>query len=227
MSQVNTQHGMNQSSLATRAALDGGEITGAQTSGPGQYLTIDSLMSYCQSRIQWLDAQAQQVFQQQQKAIDDSTALNDLRAALDSLTGGIDTGGRAAHDIVRAYQAAINKVGADTPLGHKLTQERDAFIDKVSPGGQLRADMSQPDFWTRDLAPNADNNMVTKLSPEDTKVFATSIKGIQDDLGHTSELNMVNLQSVMSQRQMAIQVVTNLVQSLGDMANKIAANIGH
>jgi hypothetical protein len=31
----------------------------------------------------------------------------------------------------------------------------------------------------------------------------------------------------MSQRQTAIQLTTNIVQSLNDQANKIVANIGH
>jgi hypothetical protein len=31
----------------------------------------------------------------------------------------------------------------------------------------------------------------------------------------------------MSQRQTAIQLTTNVVQSLGDQLNKIVANIGH
>ena len=39
--------------------------------------------------------------------------------------------------------------------------------------------------------------------------------------------SMINLQSLMSQRQQAIQMCTNLVQSLGDQCNKIAENIGH
>ena len=38
---------------------------------------------------------------------------------------------------------------------------------------------------------------------------------------------MVQIQSLMSQRQTAVSLTTNLVQSLGDQENKIADNIGH
>ena len=41
-----------------------------------------------------------------------------------------------------------------------------------------------------------------------------------------SELSMMNLQSLMSQRQEAIQTCTNLVQAMGDMCSKITENNG-
>jgi hypothetical protein len=46
-------------------------------------------------------------------------------------------------------------------------------------------------------------------------------------LNSGAELQMIQLQSIMSQRQTAIQITTNLVQALGDQLNKIADNVGH
>jgi hypothetical protein len=37
---------------------------------------------------------------------------------------------------------------------------------------------------------------------------------------------MIGLQSLMSERQTAIQLTTNLVQSLGTQMNAIASNVG-
>ncbi len=60
-----------------------------------------------------------------------------------------------------------------------------------------------------------------------TAMSTTAVENIQKDLNSSTELSMINLQSLMSQRQEAIQLCTNLVQSLGDQVNKIAENVGH
>ena len=52
-------------------------------------------------------------------------------------------------------------------------------------------------------------------------------KNHQSQLNSDAEIGMIRLQSLMSQRQTAIQLTTNIIQSLNDQANKIVANIGH
>jgi hypothetical protein len=52
-------------------------------------------------------------------------------------------------------------------------------------------------------------------------------KNHQSELNSDAEIGMIRLQSLMSQRQTAIQLTTNIIQSLNDQANKIVANIGH
>jgi hypothetical protein len=57
--------------------------------------------------------------------------------------------------------------------------------------------------------------------------FISSVKGVQDDMNSASELGMISIQSYMSQRETAVQLTTNLMQSIDDQAQKIAENIGH
>ena len=79
-----------------------------------------------------------------------------------------------------------------------------------------------------ELLANANNGVYDGKNAEQIKAAITdTVGGLQKDLNAGAELNMINLQSLMSQRQTAIQLTTNLVQSLGDQMNKIAANIGH
>ncbi|HEY8041388.1 MAG TPA: hypothetical protein VIF15_16395, partial [Polyangiaceae bacterium] len=61
----------------------------------------------------------------------------------------------------------------------------------------------------------------------DVKGWIQELSDVQSTINQGSELQMIKLQSLMSQRQTAIQLTTNLVQSLGDQLNKIAENIGH
>ena len=71
-------------------------------------------------------------------------------------------------------------------------------------------------------------NPQTPLDPTSlNSQIIDGVKGIQSDINSAAELSMIGLQSLMSQRQEAIQLCTNLVQSMGDQCNKIAENVGH
>ncbi|MET0593810.1 MAG: hypothetical protein ABW133_13995, partial [Polyangiaceae bacterium] len=69
-----------------------------------------------------------------------------------------------------------------------------------------------------------DGNNIT--SKEEMGSLINSTKSLQSDLNSNAELDMIHLQSLMSQRQTAIQLTTNILQSLNEQANKIVANIG-
>jgi hypothetical protein len=48
----------------------------------------------------------------------------------------------------------------------------------------------------------------------------------QSQLNSDAELNMIQLQSLMSQRQNAIQTTTNMLNGMNDNLNTVAKNIG-
>jgi hypothetical protein len=55
-------------------------------------------------------------------------------------------------------------------------------------------------------------------------------KTIQDasaDVSSESQMGMIQLQSLMSQRQTAIQLCTNLIQALGEQSKNVVGNVGH
>jgi hypothetical protein len=210
------------------APVDAPPAPGA-SAGDAPYLTMDSLLVYCESRIRGLDSQVNAVFADQQRANDASSAIGWLESCCAQCeANGIDDKGTAVHDLIRAFQLAIGKVGADSPTGQKLLEKQQAFIRSVGKNGgaDLMAEMQQPGYWTGPV--KADAGMLAhNLSGDQVKAMVDGLKEVQADVNHGSELGMITLQSLMSQRQMAIQLVTNLVQSLGEMTNKIAANVGH
>ena len=73
----------------------------------------------------------------------------------------------------------------------------------------------------------ARNTLVKKSEKNDVQACLSSTKSMQSKLNSNSEVDMIRMQSLMSQRQTAIQLTTNIIQSLNDQANKIVANIGH
>jgi hypothetical protein len=71
--------------------------------------------------------------------------------------------------------------------------------------------------------PKGDNQFGT----DELQGYGQALSDAAGSLNSDSELAMVHLESLMSQRQTAVTLTTNLVQSLGDQENKIADNIGH
>jgi hypothetical protein len=69
-------------------------------------------------------------------------------------------------------------------------------------------------------------NADSTVSQSEIEGYAQAISDAAGDLNSDAELGMVNIQSLMSQRETAISLTTNLVQSLGDGESKIADNIG-
>ncbi len=172
-------------------------------------LSPDALMTYCQTRLNGIDSQVKEYFGQQKKSNDDRAAINDALAVLNNYSAGFMQDGNHSAECAKLHDAllqAIEKVGGNTDAGRRLT----AVLARVDDTGRdgVRVDGG-------------------KISSDEMKAFIDDVKGIQTDLGASSELGMIQLQSLMSQRQVAIQLCTNLVQSLGDQQNKICANVGH
>ncbi len=220
------------------------------------YVTPDALMAFCQSRLQGIDTQVQASFAAQQQANADSTVLSDLSGTLSvptadidlSSAGGVETAKASADAMMQAAQklqdpqaqkelvAAANQIYAriDKVLGEVTSGGNWA----TAVGGNLQPSQTAPssaslsnaqieDIFSKYNA-NSPNSNDTKIDVADmTAMSTTAVENIQKDLNSSTELSMINLQSLMSQRQEAIQLCTNLVQSLGDQVNKIAENVGH
>jgi len=171
------------------------------------YLTPESLMAYCQSRLQGIDTQVNEAFAQQQQSNFAQQILGQLASSpafklpADKLTGGWQVEA-AVQSIKDAIAEAKGKLDPNSPAWAALDSYEKNSIDTID--------------TSKDLSVDSFNSTVVG-----------GLNSIQKDLNASSELSMINLQSLMSQRQSAVQMCTNLVQSLGDQMNKIAQNIGH
>jgi hypothetical protein len=171
------------------------EVTGAPVL---PYLTPDAMLVYCQSRLTGINSQCREIMTRQDKNAKTQAALGDLLSALYSHQDGYENAD--IHQKMQgAYDRALDAVGRETPLGQKLSNDRDQ--------------------WLR-----ADDSIVNK---EEMSSLINATKNHQSELNSDAEIDMIRLQSLMSQRQTAIQLTTNIIQSLNDQANKIVANIGH
>lgn len=176
---------------------------------PFHYLTPDALLSYCESRLRSIDAQVKTAFQRQ-------TDRNGLNSALSVLSNSL------------SKKKAIDEGPADEGLRTEILANYDAAIQAAggptSPAGvQLAAERARFQATARGTARDGDTNSVDE---GEMKGFGDAVGRLQGDINREGELQMIELQSLMSQRQTALQMTTNMVSALGESSRAIASKIG-
>lgn len=161
-------------------------------------LTPDALLIYCQSRLSGFDTQMQDEFKKQDAYNTATAALNDAQKALQSNPTGISP--EAGQAVLADYQKAIDALPDGDEKG-KIQTLKDQF------DSELKTD---PPGATADQA----------------KWYADQAGDYSKELGSSAELDMMTLQSMMSQRQTAVQMCTNMLGALGDTTKGIAEKVG-
>jgi hypothetical protein len=173
-------------------------------------LSPQALMAYCEAQLDSLDTQMNTIFSQEQKNNQLTSVVNNLASTLNDIPAPSGTNTTTpllpstSEEVTAAYQTAINQANelGDTALADSLTTDQAA--------------------WAADVSASGGNC----ISATDMSQLTTNLKNYVSDLNSDSQLTMINLQQLMSQRETAVQLTTNLVQSLGDQANDVAKNIG-
>jgi hypothetical protein len=176
--------------------------------GPG--ISPDALMVYCETRMRGLNEQMDGFFKKQQVGNKNSAKINEALEALNNNAAGTSPDNCAAQNKVM-----VEKLNDARDLAHTTGDfSTEAALQKVIE--DFRGKIGQYPGSPKECA----------ISKELMGGVIESVKNINSQINANSELNMINLQSVMSQRQTAIQMTTNLVQSLGEQSKMIAANVG-
>jgi hypothetical protein len=165
----------------------------------GAFLTPQALMAYCENRLGSIDSQADAIFTRQQASNSQLTALNNLTEAINQFPNGFNDS-TDLDTLNAAYKTAIAAVGGpSTEIGAKLSADQVTILNK---GGD------------------------TLVVTSEIQTMVNNAKDYGSELNANAQLDMIQLESLMSDRQQTIQITTNLVQNLGDQGNAIATNIG-
>jgi hypothetical protein len=202
-----------------------------------QYLTPDTLLAYCASRLQTLDTEIKERMAGQEarnNGIRDASRLMQLLSGWQGHHGSAelkaDTDGAAKDRTNHASEA--NDI-LDLYKNTKDAQVKDQcarFFNSLT-GQDIHGFVS------------ADGKTITKVTPENIKAWADadkidpcdaptwqamvgSVKDMQGDMSKSSELDMIGLQSLVSQRQLSVQLTTQLMQAVNEGPKQAAANIG-
>jgi hypothetical protein len=209
--------------------------------GNSPYITADSMLIYCETRMRQIDLGIHEKFDKQVRDNDTSEAIHEAEDVLkNSVAGGWDESNHAGCDVLGGLQKAINTAGGpDTPTGRQLKSLQisvaKAMAGDDSKFAQCFADQNS-DGFRQFFGPGndgkSDADMIklvggtpANITREQVTSFSTTLDEYAKDLSSGAELDMIDLQAVMSQRQTAIQLPTNLLQAMSESTNKIVGNI--
>jgi hypothetical protein len=197
------------------------------------YLTPDALMTYCTCRLQSLDGQIQDAMKKQQDSVQEQQLIAQLLPELQKLqtNGTTQSDGTTGVNYMQCRQlesdieAVIKQIQDIDPNSSALGPLENLHDKIMADGSGPFDDANGPHPYYGPKPANAQEDGC--IGGPDMQSYAKELESINSTINSSSELTMINVQSLMSQRQTAVQLTTNLVQSLGDQANKIVGNIGH
>lgn len=154
------------------------------------YLTPESLLVYCRTRLRDLDRSIQDRFAKENKTVELQKKLGAIKQYIREAVDG-EVSPSELDEIAKMVNAA--KALTDDP---DLTKQLDALFESSH---------------------GADSDRATQLG--------TNIDEMSKNLGAGRDLAMVELQSIVSQRQTALQLTTNLLNTMNESTRSITSNI--
>ncbi len=176
------------------------------------HMTPDTILFFCQSRLRTLDTAIAEKLNQQRQLTNHSV-LDAVKAAVTKCTEN-NLNKEGNYEITQAnYESVVANIDAalaDPTLSKenrkKLEGARDAFMN----GG---LDVTFPD-----------NTKGAGVSKDQLKAISETCDDALKAKSSEAELNMISIQSLMSQRQTAVQLTTNMMAAINDSLKAIAAN---
>lgn len=191
-------HGLSLHNLS----LDGLQATtGAYNGSSVRSLTPEAMLAYCQMNLKDIDDQVQKYMDHQKNSLQE-------RKAFQSVT--------------EFMQVSFDANGPkDAAQWKQCAAKVDELIRTLSPTDPRIPDLKQLSAKLGDgtAAANTDNM-------DHWKQMSTGLTKMTDDIKSGSELDMIQLQSLISQRQTAIQLTTGIISKLNESLQTIAQKIG-
>ena len=216
---------------------------------PVPFLTPEALMTYCATRLQGIDSQVNDAFQKQTDANNAVDSMNKITNWITSNVGagGWDMslppaqGGAYGQLTLGTIQDEIKKLPPGSQAANMLISLRDEIADRMDSSGKpsnLRTALDTGKYDpSASVAPNkSDADLVSAFGGTPDKVSkvdpTTTIANWTTELGNDvkqmnsgSELMMINLQQLVSERQTTVQLTTGMLQSIEDGAKAVVSNI--
>lgn len=195
-------------------------------------LTPDMLLVYCSTRLQTIDSNIKQYFAEQERRNGQIRQASKLMEILQSGTWGNghvgpdqlkvnknqrDDHARKANEILAVWRSS------DSPE----IREACAKAFRSVSGHDIGAFAGKDAEVTGEhiLTAASEKDRMKFVSREEWAPHVESLKNIQSDMMKSAELNMIQLQSLVSQRQLAVQLTTQLMQTLNETSKQVVGNI--
>ncbi len=190
-------------------------------------LTPDTLLAYCTTRLRELDGKINGMMQEQGGTRGLMAAVGRVKEALGrhSPLESNDVAGRK--EILEAYVDAARSFPPG-PQRDAILREMNAFRKTAcyGDGDPPPIDLATYDAAALDREANlSTDNANNKVVETEIKLRSDGMDSISSDMNQQQEVKMIQLQSFISQRQMAVQLTTNLIQKMNEMMMAPIANL--
>lgn len=206
--------------LATQAPNGSSEL-------PSASLTPEGLLLYCQSRLGSLDDQIQTIMKEQDRngkraadltkqiaAANKPSVSNTSEIAVDDATAKREAG--KANDLLAVYQNTDDpEIKAEAAEEFRITTGQN--IAEFPQGTEVTAAMMKSWAGTYQVPGDDETAKAKRLDTYKTELAA---------LNNGAEMKMIELQGLISKRQLAVQLTTQGLQTLNETQKAIAGNIG-
>ena len=196
-------------------------------------MSIEELLAYCQIQMDDIDNELRLRMANQQKLNKDRSVLSQAQNVLESYD---DPTVQDAEKIVSDLKKVIEDSGLppNDPARRKIEKTIKQLESKIpSNMGELkekakRADVNilkQGGVMEAMEAMEARAQLEVPIGKADYAQLSGEIKNAVDDIKDESTMRMLSLQSLVSKRQTAIQLITNMISKFNQSALSIANNV--
>jgi len=195
-----------------------------------EYLSSGALLAYCGTQMQQIDSQIQATFADQQKGNEEQQIINQALSVLQSNADGtLGTDGKSGNnegqciEMEHALEQAITQIESIDPNASCLAGLKQIHDNLMATGtGDKNAKVGHGYYGQPNTGdPTDDSN----ISSSQMSGFISALQNVGSGLNSDAQLRMINIQSLVSQQQTAVELTTNIMQSLDDSMKKVVENI--
>lgn len=211
-----------------------GGVSGAasvNTSAPvqGGSLTIDALMLHCADQLNHIDSAIDDQMKRQNMAREQADVLGRTKSLMAGEIGRDDS--QRKTEILTGLKKAYDTLPPGDPnraqieTAYREYSQSACFSDGANGGGCPLSELTPAritEYANRPSANGGDN----VVNADEMKKYSGYLDSVLTNISKGAELDMINLQSMVSKRQMAIQITTQLMSKMNESASTIAQQIG-
>jgi hypothetical protein len=224
----------------------------SSVTGPSGSMSPDALLAYCQMQLDDLDDQTASQMNLQEMQLQERTAVENVQTTLETFGTTGPTTGPQMDQCIAAFQTAIASLPTGDPMAAQLTSQMDQMTSKYGyqaaytslPATQSvaysgAAAQLHPDAGTASGAappsttggasaqPTYHPSVLTSPPTNDDWAGTTGALGnLADGIKSQSEIDMLTLQDLVSQRQQAVELATGMMTKEDETLEDGAKAIG-
>ncbi len=185
------------------------------------HLTPDDLVLYLQTRLDGVDDQINIVMEKQKRSESIRKAVQGIQAELAKLDPNKEGGGHVDIDKVAEHLNVLGNI--DPEIARQLQKDLIGFNDDLS--SKLGKD-GTADFTVKGSSTTDAGQGTGKVNQDQIATMQGVVDNLLSDLESAAQMDMIKLQSLMSTRNTAISLATNMMSAIGKGQESIVGNIG-